>query len=80
MISDILNALWPAAIMLSPFIIGFLIMAVQGTARAVRERLRWARAMREVIRTDSQMLGDAFRLSVAHFQAVNELRKLGGRR
>lgn len=80
MISDIFNALWPGLIMLSPFILGFLIMAVQGTARAARERLRWARAVREVIRTDSQMLSDAFRLSLSHFQALNELRKLGGRR
>ena len=80
MISDILNVLVPAAVMLSPFILCFLIMAVQGTARAVRDRLQWARAMREVISTDAHMLGDAFRLSVAHFQAVNELRKLGGRR
>jgi hypothetical protein len=80
MISDILNALLPAALMLSPFILALLIMAAQGTARAVRDRLQWARAMREVIRTDSQMLGDAFRLSLSHFQALNELRKLGGRR
>jgi hypothetical protein len=80
MMGTIVSVLWPAAIMLSPFIIGFSIMAVQGTARAARERLQWARAVREVIRTDSQMLGDAFRLSAAHFQALNELRKLGGRR
>ena len=80
MISDIFNALWPAALMLSPFILGFLVMAIQGTVRAARDRLQWARAMREVIRTDSQMLGNAFRLSLSHFQALNELRKLGGRR
>ena len=80
MIGSIFDTLWPAAIMLSPIALGFLVMAVQGTARAVRERLRWARAMREVIRIDSHMLGDALRLSLAHFQAVNELRKLGGRR
>ena len=80
MIGDVLNVLWPAALVLSPFIIGFSLMAVQGAVRAARERLRWARAVREIIRTDSRMLSDAFRLSAGHFQALNELRKLGGRR
>lgn len=75
MIGDILGAL-----MLAPFILGLLIMAVQEGARAARKRLQWARAVREVIRTDSRMLSDAFRLSHAHFQALNELRKLGRRR
>jgi hypothetical protein len=42
--------------------------------------LGWTGVLREVIRTDSQMLTDAFRLSMAHFRAVNELRRLGGRR
>ncbi len=48
--------------------------------RKLRDRLQWTRALRDVIRTDSQMFSNAFRLSLAHFQAVKELRKLGGRR
>jgi hypothetical protein len=44
------------------------------------ERLRWAAMMREVIRTDTRMLAGAIRLSVAHAQAMNRMRKLGGGR
>jgi hypothetical protein len=54
--------------------------AVSAVVRVVRDRLGWTRVVREVVHTDTRMLGDAFRLSLAHFQAVNELRKLGGRR
>ena len=60
--------------------LALLFGAVSAINKEVRERLRWTRALRAVIRTDSRMLGDAFRLSHAHFQALNELRKLGGRR
>lgn len=49
------------------------------SASAVRY-LGWSGVLREVIRTDSRMLTDAIRLSVEHFRAVNELRKLGGGR
>jgi hypothetical protein len=54
--------------------------AVSAVVRVVRDRLGWTSVVREVVHTDSQMLGNAFRLSLAHFQAMNELRKLGGRR
>jgi len=60
--------------------LALLFGAASAVTRAVRDRLGWASVVREVVRTDSQMLGDAFRLSLAHFHAVNELRKLGGRR
>lgn len=68
----------------------FLVSAVAGVLAlillfpdirdAVVDRLRWATMLREVIHTDSRMLTDAIRLSMAHFQALNELRKLGGGR
>jgi hypothetical protein len=62
------------------FALALLAGAVTAVVQLVRDRLGWSSVIREVVRTDSRMLGDAFRLSLAHFQAVNELRKLGGRR
>jgi len=47
-------------------------------SRALRKRRQRARTVRTVIHTDSQMLSDAFQLSLIHFKALNELRKLGG--
>jgi hypothetical protein len=66
--------------------VGFVLMmaflgsGLKDAAGSLVERLRWTGVLREVIRADTRMLTDALRLSVAHFQAVNELRKLGGGR
>ena len=68
---------------LIPLLIVAAITGLVYLCRAIavlRARLYWMRTLREVVRTDARMLGDAFRLSLAHFQAINELRKLGGRR
>ena len=62
------------AIGLLPLLLDTLLSA----KRLARERLRRTRQMQEAIRTNTRMLNDAFRLSLAYHQAVNELRKLGG--
>ena len=75
------NPLVAAAIGLCAVVaLALLFGLLSAVSHAVHTRRQWARALGDVIRTDSRMLGDAFRLSLSHFQALNELRKLGGRR
>ena len=62
------------------FALVLLFGAVSAVIQTVRDQRGWTSVTREIICTDARMLGDAFRLSLAHFQAVNELRKRGGQR
>lgn len=52
--------------------------ALAAISRAFRKRRQRARTIRTAVRTDNQMLSSAFQLSLLHFRAMNELRKLGG--
>jgi hypothetical protein len=60
------------------------ILAVAAILEAFELLAAWRRrnkfqALREVIRTDSAMLGECLKLSIEHFKAVNRLRDCGRR-
>ena len=75
-----ITALIVIAVVVIPAALVFVLDALCAAIGANYKNRQWVRAMHEVVRTDSRMLNDAFRLSLAHFRAVNELRKLGDRR